>query len=116
MKIPKFTFIGWMDACLVVETVGGRKQRSLLARLLIVYSGAIDASDNQTLSSRNVETPSDTLCISNGLPRKKIDHKAERIAELVKESVRTLSQAHVKSSWPSPDPDSNSFLQLLRKV
>ena len=52
----------WMDACPVMETDGGRNQRNLLARLVIVYSGAIGASDNHTLSSRNVETPTDTLC------------------------------------------------------
>ena len=35
--------------------------RNLLARLIIVYSGAIGASENHTLSSRNVETPTDTF-------------------------------------------------------
>ena len=35
--------------------------RSLLARLVIVYSGAIDASDNNTLLSRNIETPYDAI-------------------------------------------------------
>ena len=52
---------GWMDACAVMETDGVRNQRSLLARLEIVYSGAIGASDNRTLSSRKVEIPADTL-------------------------------------------------------
>ena len=50
-----------MDACPVMETVGGSSQRNLLARLVIVYSDAIGASDNHTLSSRNVETPTDTF-------------------------------------------------------
>ena len=63
-----------MDACpvlemevyrtgdLIMETDGGRNQRNLVARLVIVYSGAIGASDNPTLSSRQVETPTDTFC------------------------------------------------------
>ena len=52
-------FFGCM---LVVDTDGGRHQRTLLARLDFVYSGAIGASDNPTLSSRNVDTPTDTFC------------------------------------------------------
>ena len=44
-----------------METDGGRNQKNLLARLVIVYSEAIGASDNITLSSRNVETPTDTF-------------------------------------------------------
>ena len=51
----------WMDACPVMETDGGRNQRNPLARLEIVYSGAVGASGNHTLSSRNVKTPFDTL-------------------------------------------------------
>ena len=51
-----------MDACPVMETDGGRNQRNLLDRLVIVNSGAIGANDNQTLSSRNVVTPTDTFC------------------------------------------------------
>ena len=51
-----------MDGCPVMEADGGRNQRNLLAQLGIVYSGAIGASDNHTLSSRNVETPTDTCC------------------------------------------------------
>ena len=51
-----------MDACPVMETDGGRNQRNPLARLGIVYCGAIGASDNHTLSSRYVETPTDTFC------------------------------------------------------
>ena len=54
--------IGWIDVCPVMETDGGRNQRTLLDRLVIVYSGAIGACDNLTLSSRNVETPIDTFC------------------------------------------------------
>ena len=51
-----------MDACPLMETDGGRKQRNLLAQLVIVYSEAIGASDNHTLSFRNVETPTDVFC------------------------------------------------------
>ena len=51
-----------MDACPVMETDGGKNQRNPLALLVIVYSGAIGASDNHTLSSRNVKTPTDTFC------------------------------------------------------
>ena len=47
------------------------------------------------------------------LHHKIIDHKAERVEYLVKEVVRTSSQPHIKSAWPSSDPDSNSGLQLL---
>ena len=52
----------WMDACPVMETDGGRNRTNPLARLEIVYFGAIGASDNHTLYSRNVETPTDTFC------------------------------------------------------
>ena len=51
----------WMDVCPVFEKDGGRNQGKLLARLVIVYSRAIDARDNHTLSPRNVETPTDTF-------------------------------------------------------
>ena len=34
---------------------------NLLARLVIVYSGAFGPSDNHTLSSNNLETPTNTL-------------------------------------------------------
>ena len=52
-----------MNECIpVMETDGGRNQRNPLARLVIVYSGAIGASNNHTLSSRNVETPTNTIC------------------------------------------------------
>ena len=51
-----------MYACPVMETDGSRNQRNLLARLVMAYSGSIGASDNHTLSSRNVETPTDTFC------------------------------------------------------
>ena len=47
IKIVKL--IGWMDACPIMETDGDRNQRNLLPRLVIVYSGAIGASDNQAL-------------------------------------------------------------------
>ena len=50
-----------MDAYPAMEMDGGRNQRNLLAWLVIVYSGAIGASDNHSLSSRNVETPTDTF-------------------------------------------------------
>ena len=52
-----------MDACPVMVTDGGRNLRNHLDRLVIVYSGAIGTSDNHTLSSRNVETPTDTFCV-----------------------------------------------------
>ena len=39
-----------------METDGGRSKKYLLAQLVIVCSGAIDATDNRTLSSRNIET------------------------------------------------------------
>ena len=45
-----------------METDGGRNQMNPLALLEIAYSGAIGVSDNHTLSSRNVETPTDTFC------------------------------------------------------
>ena len=48
--------VNWMDTCPVMETDDGRNQRNLLARLVIVYSSAIGATDNHTLTSRNVET------------------------------------------------------------
>ena len=51
-----------MDASSVMETGGGRNLRNLLARLVIVYGGAIGASDNHTLSFRNVKTPADKFC------------------------------------------------------
>ena len=50
----------WMDAWSVMETDGGRDLGNLQARLGIVYSGAVGANDNRTLSSRNVETPTGT--------------------------------------------------------
>ena len=50
-----------MDGCPVMETDGDRSQRNLLARPVIVYGDAIGASDNHTLSSRNVETSTDTF-------------------------------------------------------
>ena len=46
------SLIGWMDACTVMETDGCRNQGNPLARLEIVFSGAIGASDNHTLSYR----------------------------------------------------------------
>ena len=49
--------VGWMDSCPVWEMDGRRNQRSPLAQLVNVYSGAIGASDNNTLSSGNVDTP-----------------------------------------------------------
>ena len=61
-----FEHIGWMHALSrVMETDGGRNQRNHLARLVIVYSGAIYASHNHTLSSRSFLTPTD---ISQGRP------------------------------------------------
>ena len=82
-----------MDACPVMEMDGGRNQKSLLARLVIAFSGAIGASDNHTLSFRNVETPTDTFCVilyiiilgaplhtSNDLHLKIIDHSPKRVA------------------------------------
>ena len=52
----------WMDTCPHMETDGARGQKNLLVRLVIVYSGDIGASDYHTLSSRYVETPTDTFC------------------------------------------------------
>ena len=81
-----------MDACPIMETDGSGNQRNLLARLVIVYSGAIGASDNHTLSSRNVETPTDLfrailnansgarLRTSNNLHHMIINHRTERVA------------------------------------
>ena len=77
-----------MDAWPVMETDGDRNQRNLLARLVNLYSGAIGASDNHTISSRSVETPTDTFCsiwgaplrTSNDLHPKIIDHRAKRVA------------------------------------
>ena len=54
-----------MNACPVFETDDDRSQRNLLARLVIVYSGAIGANGNHTLSSRNVETPTDGILDTN---------------------------------------------------
>ena len=51
-----------MYACPIIQTDGDRNQMNLLAQLVIVYSGAIGASDNHTLSSGNVENPTDTFC------------------------------------------------------
>ena len=52
-----------MDACLVMEKDGSRlESEELQARLVIVYSGAIGASDNRTFSPRNVKNPTDTFC------------------------------------------------------
>ena len=51
---------GWMHAP-SWRRMPARNQRNLLARLVIVYSGVIGASDNPTLSSENVETPTGTL-------------------------------------------------------
>ena len=45
-----------------MDVDGGRNQKNLLARLVIVYSGTIGASDNQTISSRIGDTPTDTFC------------------------------------------------------
>ena len=50
-----------MDASPVMETDGDRNQRNLLVRLVIVYSVAIRPNDNHTLSSRNGETPTNTV-------------------------------------------------------
>ena len=87
---------GWIDLCPVTEMDGGRNQRTLLARLVNVYSGAI----YHTLSSRNVETPTDSFCAiwnansghaplrsNNDLHHKIIDHRAESVAQLVKEVI-----------------------------
>ena len=52
---------GWMDPCPGIETDGGKNQRSLVFRLVIVYSGAIGAIDSHTLSSINVETSTNTF-------------------------------------------------------
>ena len=41
---------------------------------------------------------------------------APRIVLISIHVVRTLSQPHIKSAWPSPDPDSNSGLQVLTEV
>ena len=62
IQLSSLSILRWMDACPVMETDGGRNQRNLLARLVIVYSGAISASDNHTLSSWNIKTPTDTFC------------------------------------------------------
>ena len=51
-----------MDECPILEMDGSRNKRSLLAWLVIVFSGAIGASDNHTLSPRSVETPTETFC------------------------------------------------------
>ena len=48
-----------MDACPNMETNGGRNQKDLLAQLVNVFGGVIDASDSPTFSSRNIETPTD---------------------------------------------------------
>ena len=111
----------------VMEADGGRNQSNPLAWLEIVYSGAIDASDNHTLSSKKVETPTDTFCAiwnansgrtspyqqrppsQDHLPKS----RESRVASM--EVVRTLFQPHIKSAWPSPDPDLNSGLQVLEK-
>ena len=47
-----------MDACPIMETDGGM---NLLARLGIVFSGAIGASENCILSFRNIKTPTETF-------------------------------------------------------
>ena len=86
-----------MDSCPFMETDSGR---SLLAWLVVVYSGAIRASDNHTLSYSNVETPTNTfratwdtnlgrtsLCTSNDLHHKIVDHRAERVASVVRRSL-----------------------------
>ena len=51
---------GWMHAP-SWRRMPARNQRNLLARLVIVYFAAIGVSENHTLSSRNVETPTNTL-------------------------------------------------------
>ena len=61
MTVRKCRQPPWMDACPVMETDGGRNQRNPLARLEIVYSGAIGASGNHPLSYRNIDTPTDTF-------------------------------------------------------
>ena len=80
-----------MDACPVMETDGGRTLRNLLSLLVIIYAGAIDASDNPTLSSRSVVTPETfvpyrmqllgaPLRTSNNLHQKIMDDRNERVA------------------------------------
>ena len=53
----------WMNVYpVIMETDGASNQMNLLARLVIVYSGAFRASDSHTLSFRKVGTPTNTVC------------------------------------------------------
>ena len=103
----------------MTETDCNKKQMNLLARLLTVYDDAIGASDNRALSSRNVETPTDTFhavwdansgCTSpyqQRVPSQYYWPQSREGSVAGKEVVMTLFQPHIKSAWPSPDPDLN---------
>ena len=79
---------------------GGRNQKNLLTRLIVVFSLAIGASNYRTLSYRSVATRTDPLCLmecqflmhlqrtSHDFYHQVVDHKAERMYNSFEQSGR----------------------------